>query len=425
MLLFVLAFLGGILTIASPCVLPVLPFVFARADRPFVRTGLPTLLGMAIAFAGIATLAAVGGSWAVQANHYGRVAALTLLAIFGVALLFPDVSTRLTAPLVALGARLTQSSGNRNASSRGTVARSLVLGGAIGLLWAPCAGPVLGLILTGAALQGASVHTSLLLFSYAAGAATSLALALLAGGRVFAAMKRSLGAGEWIRRGLGAAVLAAVAAIALGFDTGLLTHVSQPSTAKLEQGLVDRVRLAEAAELPVEGTLPPLSGVVAWLNSPPLTTESLKGKVVVIDFWTYSCVNCQRSIPYVEGWAQKYRGRGVVVIGVHTPEFAFEKNVDNIRQAIADQKITYPVAVDSDYAIWRAFNNEYWPAQYFVDARGRIRYHHFGEGDYDNMDGVIAQLLAENHAPRVASVSPRRALLARFHPVPRERRPRA
>ena len=430
MILFLLAYLGGILTIVSPCILPVLPFVFARSDRPFVASGLPMLAGMAVTFAAVATLAAVAGGWAVEANQYGRAAAIALLALFGLALVFPQLADYLTRPLVALGARLSQSVERNSAAKKSSVLPSLLLGVAIGLLWAPCAGPVLGLILTGAALQGANAGTSLLLLAYAAGAATSLALALLVGGRVFAAMKRSLGAGEWVRRGLGAAVLAAVAAIALGLDTGFLTRVSLASTATLEQFLLDGFHPSPAAadaqtqstvamnggpamtnsnpavmmqanpapgssDLPVEGSLPTLSGAVDWLNSPPLTAEALKGKVVLVDFWTYSCINCLRTLPYLRAWAQKYKDDGLVVIGVHSPEFAFEKSVDNVRNAVSDLQIDYPVAIDNNFAVWRAFDNQYWPAHYFIDAQGRIRHHHFGEGEYDGSERVIQQLLAE------------------------------
>jgi cytochrome c biogenesis protein CcdA/thiol-disulfide isomerase/thioredoxin len=409
MTLLVLAYLGGVLTIVSPCILPVLPFVFARADRPFVKSGLPMLAGMAITFAAVATLAAVAGSWVVDANQYGRFAALALLAAFGLTLIFPSLADRVMEPLVGLGARLSNSADGENAQGA-AILPSFLLGIATGFLWAPCAGPVLGLILTGAALHGADVGTTLLLLAYAAGAVTSLALALAVGGRVFAAMKRALGVGEWIRRGLGIAVLAAVIAIAFGFDTGFLTRVSLSSTTSIEQALVDRLRPAakandsasmqakpdaQDANLAVEGGFPSLSGAVAWLNSPPLTAEGLKGKVVVIDFWTYSCINCLRSIPYVKAWAEKYKDHGLVVIGVHTPEFAFERNVDNVRTAVADLKIGYPIAIDNDYAIWRAFDNEYWPAHYFIDAQGRMRYHHFGEGEYDESERVIQQLLAE------------------------------
>jgi cytochrome c biogenesis protein CcdA len=210
MLLFLLAYLGGVLTILSPCILPVLPFVFARADRPFLHNGLPMLIGMAATFALVASLAAVAGGWAVAANEFGRTAAIVLLALFGIALLFPELSDRLTRPLVVLGDRLSRHADAEAATPARGFLSSLILGVATGLLWSPCAGPILGLILTGAALQGASLQTSFLLLAYAAGAATSLALALLLGGRVFTAMKHSLGAGEWVRRGLGALVLAAV-----------------------------------------------------------------------------------------------------------------------------------------------------------------------------------------------------------------------
>src|ERR1700678_1684697 len=226
MALILLSFLGGALTILSPCILPVLPFVFARAEQPFLKSGLPLLAGMAVTFAGIATLAAVGGAWAVRINQYGRIFALILLAAFAVTLLSRHLSDWLARPFVKLGNRLSQ-------PALGTgpgLLNSLLLGVATGLLWAPCAGPILGLVLTGAVLSGPTAHTTLLLFAYAAGAATSLAIAILAGGRVFAALKRSLGAGEWIRRGLGVAVLLAVLGIALGWDSSILPRLSGRGT---------------------------------------------------------------------------------------------------------------------------------------------------------------------------------------------------
>jgi cytochrome c biogenesis protein CcdA/thiol-disulfide isomerase/thioredoxin len=420
MLLIVLAYLGGALTILSPCILPVLPFVFSRADQPFSKSGLPLLAGMGLTFAAVATLAAVGGGWATQANQYGRWAAIVLLAVFGLTLLLPRFADRLMQPLVSAGNRLTAFA--QKGDGKPSIGGSFLLGIATGLLWAPCAGPILGLVLTGAALNGASASTTFLLLAYAAGAATSLAVALLIGGRVFAAMKRSLGAGEWIRRGIGAAMLLGVVAIALGLDTGVLARVSTVATSGIEQKLVDkfgthngammsarnvmrpakengaammRASIKPSADLPVEGTLPALDGAVEWLNSPPLTREALRGKVVLVDVWTYSCINCLRTLPYLKAWAQKYRDQGLVVIGVHAPEFAFERNVDNVKKAIKDLGIDYPVAIDNNYAIWRALNNQYWPAHYFVDAQGQIRYHHFGEGDYEHSEQVIQQLLAE------------------------------
>jgi len=411
MILLVLAYLGGVLTILSPCILPVLPFVFARSDRPFLRSGLPLLIGMALMFAVVASLAAVGSQWVAQANQIGRWIALVVMALFALALLWPALADRLLSPFQRLGARLSASADKATDAGRGGVGTSLLIGVATGLLWAPCAGPILGLILTGAALQGASVGTSGLLLAYALGAATSLALAIWIGGRVFTALKRRLGAGEWIRRALGVAALLAVVAIAMGWDTGVLTRLSSVSTARLEQGLLDTLpgqapdagpammmRAADApagAELPVEGTLPSLDSATGWLNSPPLTAEGLRGKVVLVDFWTYSCINCLRALPYVREWEQRYRDQGLVVIGVHAPEFAFERNLGNVQRAVKELKIDYPVAIDNEFAIWRGFNNRYWPAHYFIDAQGRIRAHHFGEGNYAQSERIIRQLLRE------------------------------
>ncbi len=401
MLLYVLAFAGGILTIVSPCILPVLPFVFSRADQPFRRSGLPLLAGMAITFSLVAAVATFAGAWIVRANQIGRIVAIVIFAVLGLTLLFPSLAEFLSRPFVRLGGRVQQ-----DGAAAPSIGKSFVLGISTGLLWAPCAGPILGLILTGAAIQGPSARTVLLLLAFAAGAAVSLAAVLLAGNKVFAAMKRSLAAEGWIRRGLGVAVLAGVVAVASGWDTGILRRISlSGGTSGFEQHLVDILHpvayarsnqpaaATEEAPLDNEGAFPSLSGAVAWLNSPPLTAEALKGKVVVIDFWTYSCINCLRSIPYIEAWAEKYKNDGLVVIGVHTPEFAFEKDQANIEKAVRDLKITYPVAIDSNYAIWKAFNNEYWPAHYFIDATGQIRYHHFGEGEYDKSEKVIQELL--------------------------------
>ena len=455
MTLAILAFLGGVLTILSPCILPVIPFVFARSERPFVRSTFPLLIGMAAAFAAVGTLAAVGGAWATNVNSYGRSIALILLALSGVALLSETVADRLTRPLAALGNRIASREGN---GKSGGVFTSLLLGVATGFLWAPCAGPILGLILTGAVVNGPSSETTILLFAYAAGAIVSLGVATLLGGRVFAAMKRSLGAGEWIRRGLGVAVLVAVLAIALGWDTGVLTQLSVAGTSRVEQSLMDAIQSdttassansamtaamtrdsahgssggamtgamsgamtgamsgsmtggammsgnAHGGASRVEGELPPLSGAVSWLNSSPLSTESLRGKVVMIDFWTYSCINCLRALPHVKAWYERYKDRGLVVIGVHSPEFAFEKTEANVKRAVKDLGITYPVALDNNYAIWQAFNNKYWPAHYFIDGMGRIRGHHFGEGNYEESEEIIRRLLDENGAHELPAIS--------------------
>ena len=336
------------------------------------------------------------------------------LAVFGAALLFPAIADSLSRPFVRLGGLLQPP---RDAARR--IGGSLALGVSTGLLWTPCAGPILGLILTGAAVEGGGIRSGVLLLTFAAGAACALAPALLAGQRVFRLMKRSLGVEVWVRRVLGVAVIAGVVVIALGWDTGILARVSlSPSNSAtvLEQRLADRVRPpadAPRMEAPVmtmqpsagptmqpaggpamqpsaptmmgpamtaresasgasaDGTMPSLDGAVQWLNSPPLTPESLRGHVVLIDFWTYSCINCLRAIPFVQAWAERYKNNGLVVIGVHTPEFAFERDPGNVARAVRNLGVTYPVAVDSRRTIWTAFKNQYWPAHYFIDAPGQ------------------------------------------------------
>jgi thiol-disulfide isomerase/thioredoxin len=179
-----------------------------------------------------------------------------------------------------------------------------------------------------------------------------------------------------------------LAAILAGVTGALIVAVAE------ERGVAQPMT-RKAIQLHVEGALPSLGGAIEWINSPPLTAAGLRGKVVLIDFWTYTCINWRRTLPYVRAWAEKYKDQGLVVIGVHSPEFDFEKNVDNVRQATKDIRIGYPIAIDSDLAIWRAFKNEYWPALYFVDAQGRVRHHQFGEGEYEQSERVIQQLLAE------------------------------
>ena len=203
-------------------------------------------------------------------------------------------------------------------------------------------------------------------------------------------MKRSWWFELWTRRALGVAAMGIVV-MTPEWHTNLFTRFS----------FANRASAAESRLGPTlkdEGPLPDLGGAVAWLNSAPLSRKSLRGKVVLVDIWTYSCINSVRQFPYITSWAEKYKDAGLVVIGVHTPEFGFEQERANVEKAVRDFKITYPVPIDSNHAIWQAFNNEYWPADYFIDAKGRIRYHHFGEGEYDKSERVIQELLKENGA---------------------------
>ncbi|HSC08253.1 MAG TPA: cytochrome c biogenesis protein CcdA [Steroidobacteraceae bacterium] len=413
MTILVVAFIGGVLAIASPCILPVLPFVFARAGHSFRRGGLPLLAGMALTFALVGSVAGLAGGWVVRANQLGRGIAMVVFVVLGLTLLIPSAAEFLSRPLVRLGAVL-----QRRGVEHTTTGGSVLLGVSTGLLWAPCAGPILGLILAGVALEGPGAGGAFLLLAFAGGAASALALGLLAGKGVFRALKRGLGAEVWMRRGLGLAVLASVAVIAMGWDTGMLTRLSLTTigtATELEQKLVARVRpvadpaaISPSADILTHGALttpqprsevmPPLDGAVQWINGPAQTRDELRGNVVLINFWTYSCINCLRAIPYVQAWARRYTKTGLVVIGVHTPEFAFEREPRNVSAATRRLQLSFAIAVDSSRTIWTAFRNQYWPALYVVDTEGRIRYHHFGEGRYDHTERVIQALLAERNA---------------------------
>ncbi|MFJ3487237.1 cytochrome c biogenesis protein DipZ [Pseudomonas sp. NPDC090202] len=399
--MFLIAFLGGIVTVLSPCILPVVPFLFARADRS-ASSVLLTLLGLALTFALVSSLAVVSSDWVVTANGIGRQVALVVLVLFAVSLLSAKVGHWLTWPLVALGNRLDPAT-RRLSGPLG----SLLIGVATGLLWAPCAGPILGIILTSAMLQGPSAQTSLLLLAYGLGSAVSLGALIFAGRGLLTRMKLSLPVTAWLRRGAGLAALLVAVTIASGSQGQLLAGTSSQGAAALEQGvlsgvpkvidyLVDSVKAATAPDVSAKGEMPSLSGAVEWLNSPPLSKESLRGKVVLVDFWTFDCINCQHSIPYVNEWAKKYEKDGLVVIGVHSPEYPYERVIDNVRKNVAKLGLNYPIAIDNDYRIWRAFNNQYWPAHYIIDAKGQIRYTHFGEGGYDTQEQVIQQLLKES-----------------------------
>jgi thiol-disulfide isomerase/thioredoxin len=223
-----------------------------------------------------------------------------------------------------------------------------------------------------------------------------------------AQMKHSLSVQVWIRCVLGVAAVLGVAVIATGLKTSF-PRFSFIDTVRAQEHLIgalhpEKLALLRASAtesqttLADEGPLPDFGGAVGWLNSAPLSRESLRGKVVLVNFWTYSCINSLRELPYMKSWAAKYKHAGLVVIGVHAPEFGFERERANVENAVLDLKVTYPVAIDSDHRIWQAFNNEYWPADYFIDGKGRIRYHHFGEGDYAESEHVIQELLKANGA---------------------------
>jgi cytochrome c biogenesis protein CcdA/thiol-disulfide isomerase/thioredoxin len=401
--MYLIAFLGGLLTVLSPCILPVVPFLFAGAQRSRASI-LLTLGGMALTFALISSLAVVSSEWVIQASNSGRYVALVVMSVFALSLISARIGDWLTRPLVMLGNRLDPDT-RKKAGPMG----SIMLGVATGLLWAPCAGPILGVILTGAMLQGANAQTSLLLLAYGAGSALSLGTLIFTGRGLVNRLKPSIPFTGWLRRGAGVVVLATAAVIATGVDKTLLANTSSEGVASVEKRVLENVpKVVDyfiskvRADSPMEegkGAMPSLAGAVQWLNSPELNAEALRGKVVLVDFWTYDCINCQHTLPYVKDWAKKYEKDGLVVIGVHTPEYGYERIIDNVKDQVKKLGITYPVAIDNNYAIWRNFDNQYWPAHYLIDAKGQVRYSHFGEGRYEAQEQMIQQLLEEAKAP--------------------------
>lgn len=404
MILIILTYLAGALTILSPCILPVLPFVFSRSQHSFIRNGLPLLFGMCITFSVFSAIAIIGGEWVAQANHYGRILAIVLLTVFGISLVSPRFSEWIWNPFITLGSKLGSSGYGDSMIS------AFLVGMSTGLLWAPCAGPILGLVLTSAASQGNLAKSFGLLLSYSLGAATSLAFALMLGNRFLGRMKKFLGADRVVKRGLGIAVLLGVLAIVFNLDRSVLARFSKIETTAIEEKLISAFTTgkesgfvdpttklsSESSQKDLESMPAEFDGSYTWLQSKPLKKNDLIGKVVLIDFWTYSCINCIRTLPYLRKWSTKYKDSGLVVIGVHSPEFAFEKSEENVRAAIKDLQIQYPVILDNQYAIWNAFKNRYWPAHYFFDRKGQIRHRHFGEGQYEESERWIQKLLSEN-----------------------------
>jgi cytochrome c biogenesis protein CcdA/thiol-disulfide isomerase/thioredoxin len=417
-ILIPVAFIAGLVTAVSPCVLPILPIVLATGADGDRRRPYLVIAGLIASFS-FFTLASVQ---IIQALHLPsstlRDIAIAVIAVFGLTLLVPAISRaweRLTARVPAVGVRL----------ARPGVAGGLITGVGLGLVWTPCAGPILGAITSLAVTAPGSASTLILVIAYSLGAGLPL-LAIAVGGRAALSRLHMRSASAWASRAFGVIVLATAGLMAAGADTAL--------SADLTSALPDWTGTLQALERsgPVQSALnalgvgsgdnsdtgtvqasgapaPELTGIDHWLNSPPLTLAELRGKVVLIDFWTYSCINCIRTLPYVEGWYQKYQADGFVVIGVHTPEFAFEHDTSNVAAAITRFGITYPVAQDNEYATWKAYSNVYWPADYLIDATGHIRDEHFGEGEYLQTEQAIRELLVQagySDLPAAASSAP-------------------
>ncbi|ELE9703739.1 redoxin domain-containing protein [Enterobacter cloacae] len=390
----IIAFLGGMISLLSPCTLPVIPLLFAgfQGQR---RHMLALLAGMIVMFTLVALVATAASSWIAQATIAGRWVALVVLAIAALALIFPTFAQRIAVPAVSAGNLLNTRSGQ----TRGMISAFLA-GLAVGLLWSPCAGPILGAIFSLNIAGHSAIATGALLAAYGSGCALMLGL-LVAGGRTLMAPLRARSAlMERLRKGAGVVMLATVAFNATGMTSVLkgangVADRLENSLLSLAKPTTTPVKLQPVVMTEPSSQLPSLSGGTGWINGDPVTSDSLRGKVVLIDFWTWDCINCQHTLPYVRDWAKKYQSQGLVVIGVHTPEYPWEKPLASVQKAVTKWQLPYRVVTDNNYQIWNAFGNQYWPAHYYFDAKGQLRYTSFGEGNYDQQEKVIQQLLKE------------------------------
>jgi cytochrome c biogenesis protein CcdA len=412
--LLAVAFIAGIATFLSPCVLPVLPVVAVGAvgggrARAFALAG--GLIGSFTIFTLLASrlLDALGLPQDLLRNI-----AIATLAVLGVLFLVPalgDLAGRPFRRLAVAGGALTR--------PREGIAGGVALGVGLGLVWTPCAGPILGAVTALAAEQRLSLDAVLVTFVYAVGAGLPLLVIAIVGQRALVGILAARGHGPAVRRASGVVMLAAAALFTTSIPTQLATAApnytgslqtleTSSSVAKHLASLTGSHPIATTSSVKLKdyGPAPQFTAISDWINTPggkPLTMAGLRGKVVLVDFWTYSCVNCVRTLPYLKSWNARYAAKGLVIVGVHTPEFAFEHVPSNVRQAVRSDGIHYPVAIDDAYGTWQAYNNEYWPADYLIDRSGHVRSVHFGEGDYQGMEHDIQQLLGERTSTPVAA----------------------
>ncbi len=418
-LLTLFAFVAGAGTALSPCSLPVLPALLSAGATGGRRRPVGIVLGLATTF----TLTIVGLASVVDGVGLGtsvtRDLAIAALALFGVALLVPPLGRRLEAPLARLSRLGPRGRGDGFASG-------LAVGAALGFVHAPCAGPVLAAVIAVSAASGSTVALGI---AFSAGTATTLLVVAVTGRRLVGRFAGAAG-GLRLQRALGAVLVLTAVAMVLSVDVRFQQEVAQhapafvinPTSAlershAVEDRLADlrgapkfpeiHAELAPAAghaavapvgkRLPVLGTAPEFTGITKWLNG---AAVSIKGqiaqhKVTLVDFWTYTCINCLRTTPYLKAWESRYADKGLTIVGVHAPEFGFEKRTGNVEAAIRRLGLRYPVAQDNDMATWDAWGNQYWPSKYLIDAQGRVRYAHFGEGGYGTTEKAIRSLLSE------------------------------
>jgi cytochrome c biogenesis protein CcdA/thiol-disulfide isomerase/thioredoxin len=394
-LLVLFALIAGAATAVSPCVLPVLPVVLSAGATGGRRRPLGIVTGLTLSF----TFATVALVYVIDAlglpDDLLRTAAIVVLLLFGAMLVVPSLSARVEAWLTRLAPAAYRGDENGGFSS------GVVVGLSLGLVYAPCAGPILAGVITVSASQSFTAGRLAVAFAYGVGSAIVLYGLMLGGRRATRRLNRNAG-----RFQMATGVVMVLVAVAMlenvdmRFQTAVAAHLPSvlvDPTSKLERKVVKQHE-------PARGLAPDFTGNQRWFNTPgdkPLHMSQLRGKVVLVDFWTYTCINCLRTLPYLKALDARYRKDGLVIVGVHTPEFPFEREAGNVKRAIEQNGIHYPVVQDNNYATWDAYQNQYWPAEYFIDAKGRVRFTHFGEGEYKQKEHVVRELLAEaGHAPR-------------------------
>ena len=383
--------------IASPCILPVLPLVLGASVEGGRKRPFGIILGFVIAFTAFALLSrklVMLLNINLDVIKYGS---LVFLALFGLVLLSGKLSNKFS----ALTQRFADAGGNLSANAKDGFGSGILIGMFIGLVWTPCAGPILAAILVQVIRQQSDALAFIQVAAFAFGAGLPMLIIALTGRQIMSKLRVFATHTETMRKVFGVIILLAVGFIASGIDPQSLFASRTMAAVSQQAGLVDGLKQPYDA--------PEFTGLDGWLNSEPLTMASLRGKVVLVDFWTYSCINCIRTLPYVSALDREYRDKGLIVIGIHSPEFEFEKNKDNVKAALAAHGIQYPVALDSKLDTWTAFHNQYWPAHYLIDQQGHVVYTHFGEGHYAETENNIRYLLGldkkADAAPETRAIS--------------------
>lgn len=408
LLLLGFSFLAGIFTILSPCILPILPAILSIGTTQGKWRPLGVILGLIISFTFFTlTLTTLVHATGISANIF-RYIAIALIFIFGLIMIIPKWSAwfaQSSSSLATVGSRF-----QSKTSSQGFWG-GFIFGIALGLVWTPCAGPILAAITTLVAIQSVSLSTILLTLAYSLGAGIPMFLIAYGGSKLIQTSRFLSKHSEGIRQIFGGLMILTAIALALHWDMVLQQQITRflppilvedSPVVKTELEKLRSENASPAVQSVLEatpdtfgnfGSSPEFVGIVNWINSPPLSLMQLKGKVVLIDFWTYSCINCLRTLPYIEKWYADYKDKGLVIIGVHTPEFEFEKDPMNVADAAARLGVLYPIAQDNDYRTWEAFRNRFWPAHYLIDQNGDLRMVHFGEGGYAETENAIRTLL--------------------------------